>query len=222
MKKLVVSTFILYLMSISLYLKAGDNRAGILGILKHLPWNLTPVILDYMSLNYINNVSEVNNIHNDAINNDKTLEVLEKEFFKRAFLSHEAPIKQIISSSTDDQLRDWLGAFTDNQVLVESVMKRRLADSFYAHFYFNISQLMTKCKTYNPITKAIIQHEGWVDSAKFSADDRHVLTINSNVSINDTAKIYSLGKTVHGKQKPPLNMKGGSIRPTSAPMAEIW
>ena len=97
MKKLVVSTFILYLMSISLYLKADDNRAGILGILKHLPWNLTPVILDYMSLNYINHVSEVNNIHNDAINNDKTLEVLEKEFFKRAFLSHEAPRKQIIS-----------------------------------------------------------------------------------------------------------------------------
>ena len=86
-------------------------------------------------------------------------------------------------------IKDWLKGFGSEGERAVVQLEQRLASKHFPEILFwFIAQVLAKTKAFLGKPVATIQHSGWVHSASFSPDGKHLVT----ASDDNTAKIYWL------------------------------
>ncbi|WP_422473013.1 F-box/WD repeat-containing protein [Endozoicomonas sp. ALB032] len=147
-----------------------------------LPYETKSMIIRYLGFREITRLAKVCRHLRDLVENDKALE---RAWFRRFPSQHQYQLKAMITRKDEQQLRDWLAPFADEDT-VESLLKQRESTYFPAQLLFTNSKLMSQCKKFKLVEKAKIPHPDGIITANFSADSRRVVT----VSWNHKLKIY--------------------------------
>ncbi|WP_257291664.1 WD40 repeat domain-containing protein, partial [Endozoicomonas sp. ONNA1] len=161
-------------------------------LLEQLPLEIKYKVIDSLNLPAVALLKRTCSKFYNAI---KEGDALAKAWYQRFPSALQAQLKRVISTKDNNQLSDWLGQFTNDEVLIKSLIQRRKSDQFPAIFYFTITELMSKCETFEWVGKGEISHGGEIRSATFSGDGRHVVTVSSAFG-EDTAKIS--GQDING------------------------
>ncbi|WP_448215010.1 F-box/WD repeat-containing protein [Endozoicomonas sp. 2B-B] len=147
-----------------------------------LPYETKSMIIRYLGFREITRLAKVCRHLRDLVENDKALE---RAWFRRFPSRHQYQLKAMITKKDEQQLRDWLAPFADEDT-VESLLKQRESTYFPAQLLFTNSKLMSQCKTFSLVEKTEINHFNRISTATFSADSRHVVT----ASVDHKLKIY--------------------------------
>ncbi|WP_257281724.1 WD40 repeat domain-containing protein [Endozoicomonas sp. ISHI1] len=151
-------------------------------LLKELPKEVKYKVIDYLDLPTVTLLKRTCSELCDVIEEG---DVLAKAWYKRFSSAHQAQLEAVISTKDKNQLREWMGRFTNDKALIKSLLERRESDQFPAIFYFTISRLMSECKAFELVEQGEISHGGiGIESATFSADGRHVVTKTITVGHN--------------------------------------
>ncbi|WP_422139314.1 F-box/WD repeat-containing protein [Endozoicomonas sp. ALC020] len=147
-----------------------------------LPYETKSMIIRYLGFREITRLAKVCRHLRDLVENDKALE---RAWFRRFPLRHQYQLKAMITRKDEQQLRDWLAPFADEET-IESLLKQRESTYFPAQLLFTNSKLMSQCKKFRLVEKAKIPHANFITTATFSADSRRVVT----ASWDHKLKIY--------------------------------
>ncbi|WOG28266.1 F-box/WD40 repeat-containing protein [Endozoicomonas sp. 8E] len=137
-----------------------------------LPDEPKSVIIRYLGLREIARLARVCKYLGDFVENSKALE---RAWYRRFPSQHRHQLKTIFKAKTNQELRDWLRPFANNDT-VESLVERRDNAYFPALFLFTNSKLMSLCEKFNLETKTEIIHSNWIHKATLSDDSRHLVT----------------------------------------------
>ncbi|WP_448215014.1 F-box/WD repeat-containing protein [Endozoicomonas sp. 2B-B] len=137
-----------------------------------LPDEPKSVIIRYLGLREIARLARVCKYLGDFVENSKALE---RAWYRRFPSQHRDQLKTIFKAKTNQELRDWLRPFANNET-IESLVERRDSAYFPALFLFTNSKLMSLCEKFNLETKTEIIHSSWIHKATLSPDSRHLVT----------------------------------------------
>ncbi|WP_448215002.1 F-box/WD repeat-containing protein [Endozoicomonas sp. 2B-B] len=147
-----------------------------------LPHETKSMIICYLGFREITRLAKVCRHLRDLVENDKALE---RAWFRRFPSQHQYQLKAMITKKDEQQLRDWLAPFADEDT-VESLLKQRESTYFPAQLLFTNSKLMSQCKKFKLVEKAKIPLAYALNTATFSADSLRVVT----ASLDHKLKIY--------------------------------
>ncbi|WP_422409859.1 MULTISPECIES: F-box/WD repeat-containing protein [unclassified Endozoicomonas] len=147
-----------------------------------LPFETKSMIIRYLGFREINRLAKVCRHLCGLVEYDKALQ---RAWFRRFPSQHQYQLKAMIAKKDEQQLRDWLAPFADEDT-VESLLKQRESTYFPAQLLFTNSKLMSQCKKFKLVEKTKIPLAKGTNTATFSAVSRRVLVAR----VDHTLKIY--------------------------------
>ncbi|WOG28272.1 F-box/WD40 repeat-containing protein [Endozoicomonas sp. 8E] len=147
-----------------------------------LPYETKSMIIRYLGFREITRLVKVCRHLRDLVEHDKALE---RAWYRRFPSPHQYQLKAMITKKDEQQLRDWLAPFADEDT-VESLLKQRESTYFPAQLLFTNSKLMSQCKKFKLAEKARIPLADGINTATFSAISRRVVV----ASVDHKLKIY--------------------------------
>ncbi|WP_422452269.1 F-box/WD repeat-containing protein [Endozoicomonas sp. ALC066] len=170
--------------------------------LQDLDSDTLSMIFCHLKLRDIRSLQKVCTRLRDTI---KENNALEKAWYRQFSSAQQNQLRMTISAKDKNQRREWLESFSNNKALVESLLDLQPTNIYLpALLFFARTELMSKCKTFELVTKATIDktHEinpaislqnpnanaslNKVKSAALSADGCYLATTNGD----HRAKIY--------------------------------
>ncbi|WP_422414252.1 WD40 repeat domain-containing protein, partial [Endozoicomonas sp. ALB122] len=151
-------------------------------LLLDLPPGIQSRIFTYLRAHDITQLTRANSQTNNGLKNDAAMA---KAWYRHFASSHQTLLKTIVAAKDKDELQKWLKRFTKDEALVKSIMDHQASIHFPVLLYFTLTKLMTQCKTFALETKATLPCDGETGSATFSADGRHLVSVNCK-----TVEIY--------------------------------
>ncbi|WOG28268.1 F-box/WD repeat-containing protein [Endozoicomonas sp. 8E] len=145
----------------------------------NLPYVAQSLIIRYLGFREITRLKRVCKYFCNLVENDKTLE----RAWIRKFTSpyHYQP-KTIVRTKDKQQLRHWLGAFTDMDT-IRSLMEHQKHLYFPAQLLFINSKLMSQCKKFKLVEKIEITHCNEVNMVNLSPDDRYLVSASKDKTV---------------------------------------
>ncbi|WP_422135936.1 MULTISPECIES: F-box-like domain-containing protein [unclassified Endozoicomonas] len=172
-----------------------------------LPHETKSMIIRYLGFREITRLVKVCRHLRDLVENDKALE---RAWFRRFPSQHQYQLKAMITKKDEQQLRDWLAPFADEDT-VESLLKQRESTYFPAQLLFTNSKLTSQCKKFKLVEKAKIPRAGGINGVSFSAVSRRVVVASANRKL----KIYGQENGGTWEEKNTITHHNGAVMSAS-------